>query len=93
LHLKYSFDSNIIIVSFSLAGQARTPLSFQCRLVYILTYTLGFVIVCAYSAAVISFLAVHDTNLPFTNIEQVQKDESYKIRAVNGSSTFETFRV
>jgi hypothetical protein len=61
--------------------------------VYILTYTLGFVIYCAYSAAVISFLAVHDTNLPVTNIKQLQKDESYRIRAVNGSSTLEAFRV
>jgi hypothetical protein len=81
------------IVSFPLAGQASTPMSFQCRLVYVLTYMLGFVIYCAYSAAVISFLAVHDTNLPVTNLEQLQKDKSYTIRAVNGSSTLELFRV
>ncbi|PNF31410.1 hypothetical protein B7P43_G04078 [Cryptotermes secundus] len=77
---------------FCSQGQASTPLSFQCRLVYILSYTLGFVIFCAYSAAVVSFLAVHDAKLPVTNIQQLQKDESYTIRTVNGSSTLEAFR-
>ncbi|GFG29581.1 hypothetical protein Cfor_02101, partial [Coptotermes formosanus] len=78
---------------FCSQGQPRTPLTFQCRLVYIMPYMLGMLLLCAYSAAVISFLTVHKTNLPFTTLEQLHQDKTYTVRAVRGSSTFETFRV
>ena len=80
------------MVLFS-AGQSRTPMTVQGRLVYILSYTLGLVLLCAYSAAIISFLTVQKTNLPFTNLEQLYHDKTYTVRAVRGSSTLEALRV
>ena len=83
---------NLITVLFS-AGQSRTPLTVQGRFVYILSYTLGLVLLCAYSAAIISFLTVQKTNLPVNNLEQVHQDKTYRVRAVRGSSTLEALRV
>ena len=74
-------------------GQSRTPLTVQGRLVYMLSYTLGLVLLCAYSAAIISFLTVQKTNLPITSLEQLHQDKTYTVRAVRGSSTLEAFRV
>lgn len=94
LHLppKASRHFKLIMVLF-FPGQPRTPLSIQCRLVYILSYTLGLVLLCAYSAAVISFLTVHTTNLPIKTFEQLYQDKTYSVRAVRGSSTLEALRV
>jgi len=80
------------MVLFS-AGQPRTPLTVQGRFVYIMPYTLGLVLLCAYSAAIISFLTVQKTNLPFTTLEQLHQDKTYTVRAVRGSSTLEALRV
>jgi hypothetical protein len=84
---------NLTGVSFPLLGQTSTPLSVQCRLVYILPYALGLVLLCAYSAAVISFLTVHKTNLPISGLEQLQKDKTYKVGTVQSSSTLISFQV
>jgi hypothetical protein len=54
---------------------------------------LGLVLLCAYSAAVISILTVHKTNLPITTLEQLHQDKTYTVRAVRESSTLEAFRV
>ena len=83
---------NLITVLFS-AGQSTTPRTVQGRLVYILSYTLGLVLLCAYSAAIISFLTVQKTTLPITNLEQLHQDKTYTVRAVRGSSTLEAMRV
>jgi hypothetical protein len=80
------------MVLFS-AGQSRMPMTVQGRLVHILSYTLGLVLLCAYSAAIISFLTVQKTNLPITNLEQLYRDKTYTVRAVRGSSTLEALRV
>ena len=80
------------MVLFS-AGQSRTPLTVQCRLVYILSYTLGVVLLCAYSAAIISFLTVHKPDLHITTLEQLHQEKTYTVRAQQGSSTLEAFRV
>jgi hypothetical protein len=83
---------NLIMVLFS-AGNSRTPLTVQGRLVYIMSYTLGLVLLCAYSAAIISFLTVRKTNLPITTFKQLHEDKTYAVRAVRRSSTLEALRV
>jgi hypothetical protein len=83
---------NLIMVLFS-AGQSRTPLTVQGRLVYIMSYTLGLVLLCAYSAAIISFLTVQKTNLPITTFEELYQEKTYTVRAVRGSSALEALRV
>jgi hypothetical protein len=83
---------NLIMVLFS-AGQSTTPLTVQGRLVYIMSYTLGLVLLCAYSAAIISFLTVQKTNLPITTFEELHQEKTYTVRAVRGSSTLEALRV
>ncbi|KAJ4446949.1 hypothetical protein ANN_13651 [Periplaneta americana] len=74
------------------ANDTTTPLSVQSRVTDVLSYILGSVLFCAYSAAVISFLTVRKTNLPFTNLEQLHKDKSYKVGTEQDSSTFMYFK-
>ncbi|XP_069694836.1 glutamate receptor ionotropic, kainate glr-3-like [Periplaneta americana] len=78
-------------ILFCLKDDTTTPLSVQSRVTDVLSYILGSVLFCAYSAAVISFLTVRKTNLPFTNLEQLHKAKSYKVGAVQASSTLVAF--
>jgi hypothetical protein len=53
--------------------------------VYLTAYVVGFVIVAAYSAALVSFLAVEREELPFTNYSGLLEDGSYKLGVTKGA--------
>ncbi|PSN42551.1 hypothetical protein C0J52_03834 [Blattella germanica] len=73
-------------------GQASTPLSANCRFVFIMSYILSLVLVCAYSATVISFLTVKDVNLPFSNLEELYMDDDFRLGVLNASAKFMKFQ-
>ncbi|KAJ4428518.1 hypothetical protein ANN_24560 [Periplaneta americana] len=84
----------IILTFASLAsvviGHDITPRSTSCRLVYITAYLTALVLLAAYSAALISSLTVYSSNLPFSDLEGLLKENSYKVGVVSESEMFYT---
>jgi hypothetical protein len=74
------------------AGHDSTPKSWSCRIVYLTSYLVGVVILAAYSATLISFLAVKDTLMPFETLHEMLTDESYNLNVPSGVELF-YFRV
>jgi hypothetical protein len=52
--------------------------------VYLTSYLVGVVILAAYSAALISFLAVKRTVLPFETLQQLVTDGTFKFNLAPG---------
>jgi hypothetical protein len=66
-------------ISFLITGQDSTPKSWSCRIVYLTSYLVGVVLLASYSAALISFLTVKRTVLPFETLQQeLVHDRTYK---------------
>jgi hypothetical protein len=53
--------------------------------VYLTSYLVGYVLVAAYSAALVSFLAVQRDELPFTSFEGLLEDGTYKLGVTKGA--------
>jgi hypothetical protein len=53
--------------------------------VYFTAYAVGVVLVAAYSAALVSFLTVQRSELPFTSFEGLLEDGTYKLGVTKGA--------
>jgi hypothetical protein len=73
-------------------GQDSTPKSWPCRAVYLTSYLVGVVLLAAYSAALISFLAVKRAVMPFETLHEMLGDETYHLDVPSGNELF-FFRV
>jgi hypothetical protein len=65
-------------------GQDSTPKSWPCRTVYLTSYLVGVVLLAAYSAALISFLAVKRAVMPFETLHDLLGDETYNLNVPSG---------
>jgi len=65
-------------------GQDSTPKSWPCRTVYLTSYLVGVVLLAAYSAALISFLAVKRAVMPFETLHDLLGDETYNLNVPLG---------
>ncbi|KDR11376.1 hypothetical protein L798_14896, partial [Zootermopsis nevadensis] len=83
---RYTVSDSILCVyaSFCSQGQDSTPKSWSCRAVYLTSYLVGVVLLAAYSAALISFLAVKRTVLPFQTLQELVNDGTYKFYLASG---------
>lgn len=67
------------------AGRETMPRSWSSRVVYLTSYVVGYVLVAAYSAALVSFLAVQRDELPFTSYEGLLEDGTYELGVTKGA--------
>lgn len=63
------------------------------RIINVIIHLTGVVILAAYSAALISFLAIKVFIMPFTTMEGLLADGSYKLGTVSDSADYNFFRV
>ena len=61
------------------------PRSWPSRVVYLTSYVMGYVLVAAYSAALVSFLAVQRDEWPFTSFEDLLEDGTYELGVTKGA--------
>jgi hypothetical protein len=66
-------------------GQDATPKSLPCRTVYLTSYLVTVVLLAAYSAALISFLAAKRTVMPFETLRDMLGDETYNLYVPSGN--------
>ncbi|XP_066595983.1 glutamate receptor U1-like [Prorops nasuta] len=62
------------------------------RMVHVVIHLTGVVVVAAYSAALISFLAVKTFTMPFTTLEGLLNDGSYKFGVIQNSADYSFFQ-
>jgi hypothetical protein len=70
---------------YVLPGQGAVPKSLAIRIVYLTSYMMSLVILVAYSAALISFLTVQRTVLPFETLEEFFYDGTYDLQILPGA--------
>jgi hypothetical protein len=75
------------------AGHEKTPRSWPCRLVYLTAYLTAAVLLAAYSATFISFLAVRHSAMPFNTFEEMLRDGSYQLGILERSVELSIFDV
>jgi len=74
-----------VTVLFHCAGHEKTPGSWPCRLVCLSAYLTAVVLLAAYSATFISFLAVRRSSLPFTTFDGMLHDGTYRLGIMDNS--------
>jgi hypothetical protein len=91
-----------LIVSFNLkfqcfrwfsTGVATVPAVVSCRLLYLGVYFAAVTLCAAYSATLISSLAVKSYVLPFKNLQQLLTRGDYQMSVVNNSALLGEFEV
>ncbi|PSN34587.1 Ionotropic receptor 119 [Blattella germanica] len=93
---KYRFRDTILYMfgTFCMQGHDFTPRATSCRIIYITAYITSFIVLAAYSSVVISFAATRNPDeLPFTNLEGLYADKSYKLIVTRKSAMFNLFDV
>ena len=63
------------------------------RIVHFIIHLSAVVIVAAYSAALISFLTVNTFIMPFTTMDGLLKDKTYRFGVIGDSADFSFFQV
>jgi hypothetical protein len=63
------------------------------RLAFLSIYASAFIISSAYSASLISYLALNTVSLPFSTLEDYVKDGSYRLIVMKYSAEFDVFDV
>lgn len=63
------------------------------RMVHFVIHASAIVIIAAYSAALISFLAVKTFVMPFTTMDGLLKDGTYRFGVIGDSADFTFFQV
>ncbi|KAJ4445628.1 hypothetical protein ANN_12310 [Periplaneta americana] len=90
----FVWDSlHFVCGAFCQQGQDFTPRSNSCRMMYWSMYVVGVVLVSAYSAALVSFLAKRRVDLPFSTLEELAKDGTYKFGVLQKSAEYSFFYV
>jgi len=75
------------------AGHEKTPRSWPCSLVCLSAYLTAVVLLVAYSATFISFLAVRRSSLPYTMFDGMLQDGTYRLGIVDNSVELNFFDV
>ena len=75
------------------AGQLNAVKSTSVRIIILTSYMTSLVLMAAYSACLISSLAVQRRHLPFNDLQGLLHDGSYRLGVVMSSSTFNIFDV
>jgi hypothetical protein len=73
------------IYCYILSGQGAIPKSLAGRIVFLTSYVVSMVILVAYSAALISFLTIQRTVLPFETLEELLHDGTYNLQVLAGA--------
>jgi hypothetical protein len=76
-----------------IAGQRDEVNNTSGRIVMLTAYTTSMVLLAAYSAFLISSLAVQPRDLPFRDLQGLLRDGSYKLGVVDNTSTINIFDV
>jgi len=71
----------------------NVPGTWPGRIIIITTYLASVIIFTAYSGALISFIAVQVPRVPFHTLNQLEKDESYKLQVVRNTASYMYFAV
>jgi len=80
-------------ISPCIAGQRDEISNISGRIVILTAYLTSLVLLAAYSAFLISSLAVQPRNLPFRDLQGLVYDGSYKLGVVDNTSTINIFDV
>ena len=75
------------MISPCIAGQKNEVNNTSGRIVVLTAYMMSLVLLAAYSAFLISSLAVQPRNLPFRDLQGLVREGSYKLGVVDGTST------
>jgi hypothetical protein len=78
---------------FHSTGVVAVPGALSCRLVYLGVYLTAVTLCAAYSATLVSSLAVRKNALPFKTFEDLLKTNEYQINVVNNSAVLSEFEV
>jgi hypothetical protein len=76
-----------------IAGQPDGVKNTSRRIVLVTSYMTSLVLLAAYSASLISSLAVQPRNLPFRDLQELLYDGSYRLGVLEDSSIFNKFYV
>jgi hypothetical protein len=82
-----------ILICLWFTGQPDEVKSTSGRIVNLTSYVTSMVLMAAYSAFLISSLAVQHRALPFRNLQGILDDGSYKLGVMRNSSNFNIFNV
>jgi hypothetical protein len=74
-------------------GQPVVFKNASSRIVIFASYITSLVLMAAYSAFLISSLAVQDRNLPFRDLQELLRDGSYRLGVLQNGSDFNMFNV
>ncbi|XP_012280422.1 probable glutamate receptor [Orussus abietinus] len=77
---------------FCQQGLSEYPLDTSLRLAYFSTFVSALIVSAAYSASLISFLAVSAPSLPFSTLDGYVNDGSYKLIVFRSSSYYDMFK-
>ena len=78
---------------FHSTGVAAVPVALSCRLVYLGIYLTSVTLFAAYSATLVSSLAVRVHVLPFKTFEDLLKTNEYRMSVVSNSAVLSEFEV
>jgi len=83
------------VYSFCLhsTGVVAVPGALSCRLMYLGVYLTAVTLCAAYSATLVSSLAVRKNDLPFKSFEDLLKTNEYRMSVVNNSAVLSEFEV
>ena len=81
------------MISPCFAGQRDEVKNTSGRIVILMSYMMSVVLLAAYSAFLISSLAVQPRDLPFRDLQGLVHEGSYKLGVVDGTSTINIFDV
>lgn len=63
------------------------------RMIHVVTYLTAITIQASYSAALISFLTIKTVHLPFTTMQGLIEDDTYKLGVLTGSADYVALKV
>jgi hypothetical protein len=77
----------------ALVGHDMNISSSACRMIIMTSYVTTTVLLAAYSAALVSFMAVQDFRLPFSSFRELLQLKSYRLGTLSGSAQISYFHV
>ncbi len=91
----FSFPLCFVIAVGGLCAQGtpHEPKRVGSRIVFVILFLFGVVIVASYSASLTSFLAVQKIKMPFTDLESMYYETDYKIAFIRSSAAESFWKV
>ncbi|CAK9824831.1 Probable glutamate receptor [Anthophora retusa] len=89
----HKFSEIVLFVYGAFCGQGMEPSPYDpIRLVHLSVHLTAVVVLAAYSAALISYLAVKTFAMPFTTMEGLLEDNTYRFAVVDESADYSFFQ-